>query len=589
MARRQAPRNAAPPPAPPRKGMLSRAVEGMFDSARKVTRKAAVQARANFPWAMRHATPVEALDPKFKMPSVAALGPTGNARFARQVMSLARHAYRNDANIARGLSMVIAGIVGQGPMPCSPFPELQGIIRNHLPDIHNRGRFSWGGLCSAIMTMDKVDGECFVRARPRRLTDGLTLPLQLELIEAEQVAHELTLVGENGNRVVTGIELDSLDRPAAYWMWPVHPLDGLMQSVSNGQAPGIPAPVPAASVFHVAKPVRPNSLRGDSALTSCIVRLYNLHNYEFAEATRKHVSTLVTGWITRPAGEEGTALPGEHENPDPNAKAQTEIALEAGLLTELPAGTEIKWNNPPDTGQSYEPYVRFALQYIAAAVGSTYEDFTGDWRGANDRTWRAAQVALRQYADQERDRFEQQFLKPLYRQLVDLAIGLGLWTPPAGTPDWQVYQCRWSWPAAKNPNQYQEGNAVLLLMQAGLKSRDEAIEELGGDPVEVDTRMAEGKARAEAMNLYYSAYLPPAPGAVGGLGAFFEGIIGGLVKAQVEEGLRQRLADVGGTEMDRPADNPRAVAGDNGGPPLEDDGTSDPDTANTPEAPGKAP
>jgi hypothetical protein len=129
MARRQAPRGAAPDAAPPKRGLISSAVGKLFDAAketvRATTRAGSAQARANFPWLHRHLHPVEALDPRFKMPSVAAMGPTENARYNRQTVNLARHAYRNDANIARGIAMVVGGIVGTGPLPCSPFPELR--------------------------------------------------------------------------------------------------------------------------------------------------------------------------------------------------------------------------------------------------------------------------------------------------------------------------------------------------------------------------------------------------------------------------------------------------------------------------------
>lgn len=498
----------------------------------------------------RVAVPIEALDPRMKLPGTSSLGPSQNARYSRAVIGLARHAYRNNGNMKRGLRMVVSNIAGTGPLPCSRYSELQKVIRAWLPQADSRGRMSWGHLVRTILLMDRIDGEAFVRLRPRRLSDGHVLPLQLELIETEQVAYDWTMPGANGNPIITGIEIDALRRPAAYWMYPEHPLDGLMQAVTGNV--GVPSPVPAASVLHVFSSVRGNSWRGDSSLLPALVRLYNLNSYEIAEQTRKNVSTLFAGYITREAGQEGTPLVGE-EQVDYN-EALSQLALEPGILAELPAGTRIDWNSPPDTGTSYEPYVRFALMYLAACCDSTYEDFTGDWRGASDRTWRAAQVAMRQFADEERDRLERQLLNPLYRQLVDLAIATGQWSPPPGTKPWELYECRWSWPGSKNPNQFQEYNALLLAIQAGLMSRDAAIEEMGEDPAEVDRRNAEGKERAEGYKLNYSTYMPPAPPGTGGgdpaatVGGMFEGLIKGIVRAQVEEGLRQRLADVGGVE-----------------------------------------
>ncbi|WP_375453455.1 phage portal protein [uncultured Methylobacterium sp.] len=547
-------------------------------SAPAITRSSGVVPRVRMQGDMafmnrRVTAPIEALDPRMKMPATASLGPSQNARYSRAVVGLARHAYRNNGHMRRGMRMVVSNIIGTGPLPCSRFSELQEIIRAWLPSADSRGRLSWGHFNRTLLLMDRIDGEGFVRLRPRRLSDGHVLPLQLELIETEQVAYDWSHPGDNGNPIITGIEIDALRRPVAYWMYPEHPLDGLMQAVTGNV--GAPAPVPATSVLHVFSSVRGNSWRGDSSLLPALVRLYNLSSYDLNEATRKNVSTMFVGTLTRQPGEEGTRLPGEEETE--YNKALTELALEPGIVAELPAGTELKWNTPPDTGTSYEPYVRFALMYLAACCDASYEDFTGDWRGASDRTWRAAQVSMRAFADEERDRLERQFLNPLYKVLVDLAIATGQWSPPPGVKPWEIYQTRWSWPGAKNPNQYQEYNAILLAVQAGLKSRDAAVEEMGEDPAEVDRRNAEGLERAKGYGLNYSSYVPPAlgGGAPGGatatVGSMFEGLIQGIVRAQVEEGLRQRLADVGGVEEPPP---PQPEPDDGSGepaPPEADD------------------
>jgi len=550
---------AAPPPAPV--PAAPRAPAGRTQSGvPRIVNQVGIDGYA---FASRKANvPVEALDPRMKLPAAQSLGPSMNARYSRAIIGLARHAYRNDGHMQRGLRMVTSNIVGTGALPCSRFPELQEILRAWLPSADSRGRMSWGHLLRTIMLMDRIDGEAFIRLRPRRLSDGHVLPLQLELIETEQVAYEWSMPGANGNPIITGIEIDALRRPVAYWMYPEHPLDGLMQAVTGNT--GAPAPVPAASVLHVFSSVRGNSWRGDSSLLPALVKLYNLKSYDLAEATRKNVSTMFVGSLQRQPGEEGTRLPGEEDVEYNNTL--TQLALEPGIIAELPAGTELKWNTPPDTGTSYEPYIRFALMYLAACCGTSYEDFTGDWRGASDRTWRAAQVAMRAFANEERDRLERQFLNPLAKVLIDLAIGLGLWSPPAGVKPWEIYQVRWSWPGAKNPNQYQEYNALLLAIQAGLMSRDAAIEEMGEDPVEVDRRQSEGKLRAEGFGLQYSAYFPPGvPPAGGGPLGIFESLIQGIVRAQVEEGLRQRLADVGGREEDPPRPDPEPTGGGPGG------------------------
>src|SRR5690606_24283974 len=58
-------------------------------------------------------------------------------------------------------------------------------------------------------------GEVFARRRMRRLSDGLAVPIQIQLIESEQVPTDLTTIASNGNEVRCGIEFDRIGRRVA--------------------------------------------------------------------------------------------------------------------------------------------------------------------------------------------------------------------------------------------------------------------------------------------------------------------------------------------------------------------------------------
>src|SRR6516162_10122133 len=55
-----------------------------------------------------------------------------------------------------------------------------------------------------------IAGEVFVRLRPRYISDGLSIPLQLELLPSEQLPLWLTMPLSNGNWIRQGIEFDWL-------------------------------------------------------------------------------------------------------------------------------------------------------------------------------------------------------------------------------------------------------------------------------------------------------------------------------------------------------------------------------------------
>lgn len=451
-------------------------------------------------------SPYEAASPSSKLPRFPNLGPTDGSRYHRILVGAARHLFRNDAWLRRGIGVLASAVIGLGPTWNPRFPEMKEIVDAWVGEADTRGVLPLGLLLKHGYIAETVDGEVFWVLRPRDPKDGLTLNLQIQPLETDFVPHDDNRDLGNGRRVVNGVELDPLERRRAYWMHRQHPdIRGTVGTANNETFA-----MPAAMVLHQVRLPRFSSVRGETRLVSSIARAINLAKYEGAEQTRKIISTLFAGFITRTDAmvEPGSALGNRKKAEDEFAAIVDEVMLEPGILSELPAGTSITWSTPPDTGSSYEPYVRFALMYLAASLDVSYEDFTGDFRGLSDRTWRAAQVALRRLADEERARIEHQVLRPLYRYLVDLAIAQGLFKPPPGTPDHHLYDCSWTWPAAKNPNQFQEFNSFIVAIKNGLTSRQQAIRELGGDPRRVDIENGEDILRAEEQGVAYDCHTP---------------------------------------------------------------------------------
>lgn len=76
-------------------------------------------------------------------------------------------------------------------------------------------------------------GECLIRLRPRRPEDGLTVPLQLQLLEPEHLPITLNRNLSSGNQVHAGIEFDALGRRMAYHPYRSHPEDGRLAPMSG--------------------------------------------------------------------------------------------------------------------------------------------------------------------------------------------------------------------------------------------------------------------------------------------------------------------------------------------------------------------
>lgn len=494
-------------------------------------------------------SPFDAASTSKRIPQVANLGPNDAARYHDRIRRLARHLARNDGWLRKAVTLLATSVVGVGPRFKPAFPELREILDAWMPEADVSGQLSFGMLLREAYRAEVVDGEVFWRLRPRDPKDGLTLPLQVELMECDQVPMDQNR--SDGNRKLVNGVWTFNDRREAYMVLPWNPTDAALRGV-NDDLP-VPTEVSARVILHQFRPERPGARRGTSRFCSAAVKALNMSTYDMAEDTRKNLTTLITGFITRAAEEAGVPLDGEEETVDETVaaavdKVWSDIRFEPGTLVELPEGADIKFHAPPDTGQSYEPHKRFGLAYIAACFDVLYEQLTGDWRGASDRTWRAGQVDFRKLVDEERARLEHQVLRPLYKALVDLAIALGLWVPPPGISKAKLYRFRVSWPSHKNPNQFQEYNAYGEAEDRGYIDRDSIIEELGGDPEEVDLRAAAAKARATELGLSYKG------------SQYGQGGPGGDLAARLVELVRQELdraiTDREQSDLDRAADPP---------------------------------
>ena len=109
-----------------------------------------------------------------------------------------------------------ANLVGDGTNP-SPLIEdsdlrdrVQRLWLAWTDEADADGLTDFYGLQAMVPRKVFVAGECFVRLRPRRAEDGLLVPLQMQLLQAEMLPFEKTETAANGNRIRCGIEFDAI-------------------------------------------------------------------------------------------------------------------------------------------------------------------------------------------------------------------------------------------------------------------------------------------------------------------------------------------------------------------------------------------
>ena len=409
-----------------------------------------------------------------------------------------RDMVRRNPWAANALDAFVANAIGTGIKPQSLHPDarlkewIQELWLRWTDEADASNLTDFYGLqalaCRAVMEA----GECLIRLRPRLPRDGLTVPLQLQLLEAEHLPAGETRRLANGNYLRAGIEFDQIGRRVAYWLYREHPFDAL-----NPMASTELVRVPADSVLHLFRPIRPGQLRGQPWLTQVLVKLYELDQYDDAELVRKKTAAMFAGFVLKNAPEDQVL--GETAT---DQSGTTLAGLEPGTLQVLLPGEDIKFSTPADVGASYETFMRVQLRSIAAGMGITYEQLTGDLTSVNYSSIRAGLLEFRRRCEQfQHQVIVYQFCRPVWQRWIEAAL-LGGALPKQGDVA-LYYDAKWIPQGFDWVDPLKDIKAQVMAVRAGFKSRAEVVSEQGYDAEAIDREIAADNARARALGLSY--------------------------------------------------------------------------------------
>ena len=337
-------------------------------------------------------------------------------------------------------------------------------------------------------------GECFVRLRPRLPKDGLSVPLQLQLLEAEHLTTTETRKLENGNYIRAGIEFNGIGRRVAYHLYREHPGD-----TSNPIASTELVRVPAESVLHLFRPIRPGQLRGQPWLTQVLIKLYELDQYDDAELVRKKTAAMFAGFVTKNSPED--RLLNEQA---PDSGGTSVAGLEPGTMQVLLPGEDVKFSTPADVGATYETFMRVQLRSIAAGMGITYEQLTGDLTGVNYSSIRAGLLEFRRRCEQfQHQVIVFQMCRPIWQTWIDAAILSGALQKNGDLAAY--YDVKWIPPGFAWVDPLKDIKAQIMAVRAGFKSRAEVVSEQGYDAEAIDREIAADNKRADSLGNEYDS------------------------------------------------------------------------------------
>lgn len=405
------------------------------------------------------------------------------------------------------LDAFVANAVGTGIKPQSLTKDetfraqVQELFRDWVEEADAAGLTDFYGLQALACRAMLEGGECFVRILPRIPEDGLSVPLQLQVLESEHLPLYLNQSLPNGNVIRAGIEFDAEGRRVAYHLYTAHPEDGWLAPMA---APNslIPVPIDAAEIIHVFRPLRPGQIRGEPWLSRALVKLHELDQYDDAELVRKKTAAMFAGFITRQSPEDN--LMGEGAA---NAQGISLAGLEPGTLQILEPGEDIKFSDPADVGSSYSEFLKNQFRAVAAAMGVTYEQLTGDLTGVNYSSIRAGLLEFRRRCEMiQHTVLVHQLCRPVWAAWMKQAVLSGALDAPSFVQKRREYlACKWIPQGWQWVDPEKEFKAMLLAIRSGLVSRSEAISTFGYDAEDVDREIAADNARADELGLIFDS------------------------------------------------------------------------------------
>lgn len=394
--------------------------------------------------------------------------------------SKSRALIQNVPYITAGFEGLVAATIGTGIMPRATGRESEKINKLFeewckVCDADNR--LDYYGIQAAAYEAMELDGEVLIRLRPRRPSDGLPVPLQLQLLEIDWLdsSRNGTI---DGNDVVNGIEYDVLGAIVGYWLWPQHPGDNTRLRGKKSQSQR----VAASNIIHLFSPKRPGQGRGFPRLGPVIARVRDLQLYQDAELARKNLETRLSVLASGDLAQMANPAIGEGD-PVERARQTGDLGeLGSGEVLQMPSGTNFTVVQPK-AAPGYVEAVKFELHLIAAGFGVPYEMMTGDMSEVNFSSARVRLLDFRRSVTKVQWlTVIPKMLDPIHRAFIN-AANLN------GSIQGRDMSVRYSPPKWDYVNPEQDVRADLAEIGAGLSSLSEKLRQRGYNPDDVFAEM----------------------------------------------------------------------------------------------------
>ncbi len=342
-------------------------------------------------------------------------------------------------------------------------------------------------------------GECLVRFRYRKLSDGVVPPLQVQVLEPDYIDQWKSGPVNNGpsgaqsGYIIQGVQFNLLGTIEGYWLFGQHPGASVMTGVRAGLSLQSRF-VSASEVLHIFEATRPGQVRGVPRMAPVLTVCKDLADYEDAELVRKRTESCLALIVESPETESGD---GPHIGAvvtDSQGNAVEQFS--PGMIARTKPGEAVKFNQPGSAG-GYHEYKANRVHDICAGIGIPYEMVVGDFSGVNYSSYQAGLLAFRDLVEVHQNLvLIPQLCVPVWREFLSAMKLMD--------PRLVGEEAKWTPPSFDLLNRLEEAKADALELMIGKYSWPQVAARNGNDPARLIAEIAEWRPLVEAAGLQFN-------------------------------------------------------------------------------------
>lgn len=321
------------------------------------------------------------------------------------------------------LSALERNVVGSGMMLQAKIPHTKP--GNQNGEMNQAIEALWEEFCKAeniditgTQSLDEIE-ETLLR---RYFVDGGILvvkvytkddkfPFKIQVRSVDDLNTLNTIVpGENGNRIVEGVELDKYNKPIAYHF---KKLDG--QSLLPGES----VRIEAKDVIFLFKKNSPKQVREISQLATALPRIKDANQFIEAVSIKERVLACLSVFIKRDTPSGGGPGRGIGQVGSGDRKDYSGMTLSPGMIGELNPGDDVQTVIPAGQASNTKEFITTLVRLSSAGIGLSYEAVSRDLSQVNYSSARQGLIEDRKLYKKLQKMLIKKVLTPIYLEFLD--------------------------------------------------------------------------------------------------------------------------------------------------------------------------